>query len=127
LKNILVLYINIEDFKSINDLYGRDAGDEVLKSLALRLKQLPKSLLAAHIQSDQFLVAFHCKKTEFKELIENVQKELGIWDTLQGKWIAVPLTIGASHSEELNPENLAKTGGVSTEKCKKRTFIVCTL
>ncbi|MEB8433205.1 EAL domain-containing protein [Cocleimonas sp. KMM 6892] len=119
LENILVIHINIEDFKSINDLYGRDAGDEVLKSLGQRLKQLPKSLLAAHIQSDQFLVAFHCKKIDVKALIETIQEDLGIWDTLQGKWIAVPLTIGASHSEVLNPEKLAKQAEIALKKARK--------
>ena len=36
LENTLVIAINIDDFRSINDLYGRSFGDEVLTSLAQR-------------------------------------------------------------------------------------------
>lgn len=120
LKNILVVHINIEDFKSINDLYGREAGDEVLQSLATRLKQLPNSLLATHIQSDQFLVAFHTKDYGIKELIEIIQKDLGIWDTVQGKSIAVPLTIGASFGEVFEPEKLAEQAEIALKQARSQ-------
>ena len=40
-ENILVFCINVEDFKSINELYDRKFGDQVLKSLANRLLKVP--------------------------------------------------------------------------------------
>ena len=107
-KNILVNHINIQDFKAINDLYGRDVGDEVLKSLAKKLTQLPNILMAAHIHSDQFLAVFQTEESNIQELISDMQERLGKWDTLQGNSIAVPLHIGGSFNKICNAENLAK-------------------
>ena len=120
LKNILIAHINIEDFKSINDLYGRDVGDDVLKNIALKLKKLPESLLASHIQSDQFLVAFQTDRSDINSLIESVQEYLGVWDTVQGRSLAVPLTIGASFSETLNPEKLAKQAEIALKQARQK-------
>jgi len=94
IQNVLLIHLNIEDFKSINDLYGRDIGDKVLNSLAQKLQHLPESLFAAHIQSDQFLVAFHTKEDEIKNLVETIQSHLGSSEFIDGNNIAVPLTIG---------------------------------
>ncbi len=107
--NLFVVSINIEDFKSINDLHGRDFGDEVLISLAKRLKMSPNVILTARTGSDYFHAVF---KTPFKNipaLVEDLQKYLGIWDTVKNHRIAVPLTYGASHSSDyIKPELLAR-------------------
>ncbi|MCF6189413.1 MAG: bifunctional diguanylate cyclase/phosphodiesterase [Cocleimonas sp.] len=109
LSNLLVINVNIDDFKSINDLYGRDAADEILKSLATRLKQLPDAILVAHTHSDMFLVVFQTKESNINVLLKKIQDSLGVWDTVQGKQLTVPLSYGASYCKEVaNPEKLAK-------------------
>ncbi|AZQ56318.1 sensor domain-containing diguanylate cyclase [Burkholderia cenocepacia] len=55
---IAVMYLDLDGFKSINDRFGHQAGDEVLMQVAERLgKTLPPGELAARIGGDEFIVA----------------------------------------------------------------------
>lgn len=57
-----ILYIDLDDFKNINDFMGHDVGDEVLRQVAFRLKQsLKKKDLLARIGGDEFCVLIEGK------------------------------------------------------------------
>lgn len=106
-KNILIVAINIDDFRSINDLYGRSFGDDVLISLSKRLQNLPKLTTASRVGTDLFITVFQLEKKEIQELIKSIQTKLGIWDMISGHRVAVPLTFGISYSKNLdNPQQL---------------------
>ncbi|QND86796.1 Sensory box/GGDEF family protein [Chromobacterium vaccinii] len=53
-----VVVVDIENFKSINDVFGRGEGDQLLKLLAARLsRHIPDASLLARIGADQFSLA----------------------------------------------------------------------
>ena len=55
--NAAVLYVDLDDFKPINDTYGHEAGDAVLKAAAERLrKSLRTADTAARLGGDEFAV-----------------------------------------------------------------------
>jgi diguanylate cyclase (GGDEF)-like protein/PAS domain S-box-containing protein len=55
-----VLYIDLCRFKQLNDQYGHDAGDNVLKVLSQRLRKSIRSRdLLARIGGDEFVVVLH--------------------------------------------------------------------
>ncbi len=97
-ENLLVFSINVEDFKSINELYDRKFGDQVLKSLGNRLEKVSDILHAARPSGDNFLAIFQTPHENINSLFLKLENELGIWDTVSNRRIAVPLTYGASHS-----------------------------
>jgi diguanylate cyclase (GGDEF)-like protein len=100
-ENRLVIGINIDDFKAINDLYGRRTGDEVLKSLAHRLQQIPSLELVARTGPDLFLTVFYAPEQQIHSIVSHLKYHLGVWDTIHNQRIAVPLTYAASHSKKL--------------------------
>ncbi len=59
-KQGVFIFIDIDDFKAINDTYGHAAGDEYLKELANRLKALPlENVLRIRVSGDEFALYIH--------------------------------------------------------------------
>jgi diguanylate cyclase (GGDEF)-like protein len=55
--NAVVLYVDLDDFKPINDTYGHEAGDAVLSAAAERLRaSLRAADTAARLGGDEFAV-----------------------------------------------------------------------
>ncbi|MED7820112.1 MULTISPECIES: GGDEF domain-containing protein [unclassified Francisella] len=56
-KNIAILFIDLDNFKYINDKYGHKAGDLVLKETAYRFeKDIRKDDLVSRIGGDEFII-----------------------------------------------------------------------
>jgi len=54
-----LMFIDLDKFKPINDTYGHEAGDEVLKEIANRLYELETDdIKAARLAGDEFVVLF---------------------------------------------------------------------
>ncbi|KTF10617.1 GGDEF domain-containing response regulator [Pseudoalteromonas sp. 10-33] len=75
--------IDIDHFKSINDTYGHDAGDQVLKGLAICFKKYFEKYLVARLGGEEFAVYFAdeipqeaLKRLEgFRYFVENNSQE----------------------------------------------------
>lgn len=56
---VAVTYIDLDNFKEINDVYGHGVGDEVLRSLAERIKNcIRESDIAVRLGGDEFAIIF---------------------------------------------------------------------
>jgi len=56
-KNLALLFLDLDSFKLINDRFGHDVGDAVLKEVAIRLqKEIRESDTACRIGGDEFLI-----------------------------------------------------------------------
>ncbi|WP_367607504.1 putative bifunctional diguanylate cyclase/phosphodiesterase [Legionella sp. W05-934-2] len=57
--NLIVMFLDIDNFKMINDNLGHDNGDLILKTIAKRLKKcIRKSDTVARIGGDEFVILF---------------------------------------------------------------------
>ena len=56
-RSVAVLYIDLDRFKPINDTYGHEAGDEVLRQISERLKALVREVdTVARVGGDEFVI-----------------------------------------------------------------------
>ncbi|MDD2483832.1 MAG: EAL domain-containing protein [Eubacteriales bacterium] len=59
-ETLALLYIDVDRFKTINDTYGHDVGDEVLIKIAKRIEGIkPDSALLSRFGGDEFVLALH--------------------------------------------------------------------
>jgi diguanylate cyclase (GGDEF)-like protein len=57
---VAVIYVDLDDFKLINDGFGHDIGDEVLNAVARRLKASVRSVdTVARLGGDEFAIVLH--------------------------------------------------------------------
>ena len=74
-----LIYIDLDEFKQINDLYGHQAGDRYLQEVAIRMKrQLRSHDLLASLGGDEFavLVPVARSRTEVEEIAERLERSM---------------------------------------------------
>lgn len=100
---------DIDFFKKVNDTYGHEAGDEVLKMIAKIIdKNMKKYGFAARWGGEEFMLVFQGKSdTEAATLLEKILDEIRAAQTnYQGQTIKVTMTFGVV---EYKGEELEKT------------------
>jgi diguanylate cyclase (GGDEF)-like protein len=92
-----LLYIDMNNFKRINDRYGHHVGDLVLKEMTRKLKSLlGKHDLLARLGGDEFAILLSRKQHSVKKMIWSIEEEvMGVY-ILEGYKLPVSLSIGIS-------------------------------
>lgn len=93
-------YIDVDDFKSVNDLHGHEGGDLVLRAIAsLLLSNVRKADVVGRLGGDEFaLLLVECDEREASAVIEKIQANLKA-KLSQFGW-AVTLSIGVITTHE---------------------------
>ena len=120
-----VLFLDLNRFKVINDSLGHDAGDELLKIVADRLRAATRSTdVVARLGGDEFVVV--CRGLLAKDSVEGVArqitKRLGEPVQLNGRLQEVSASIGiavASPDEERGPDDLIRDADAAMYKAKR--------
>ena len=92
------VFLDIDDFKIINDLYGHDIGDEALKNLAHNLlKAFGDSAVVSRTGGDEFGVFIPGKAADAAESLIRAASEMDqTFTTEQGKTYTYTISMGYS-------------------------------
>jgi len=103
---IALLYLDLDGFKGVNDTYGHDAGDEVLKQVAERLLGMFASQdLVARLSGDEFVVLSTSTTVEkvsvvAEQLIEVIQQDI----VYRGRVLRVGASVGVHYSDDMTED-----------------------
>jgi len=124
-KNVKLILINIDSFKEINNVYGYEIGDKVLKTLAERLKSFVSNhnLWVYKLSGDEFaiLVDRHFPQNAFKMFINGLiyyveSNPIKINDYL----IKIDITLGIADGTEENLKNLLEKADMALKYAKQQ-------
>lgn len=75
-KSVAFLMIDLDGFKKINDLYGHDTGDQLLREAADRMREVvPPSSIVARLGGDEFGVCM-VFEPEYPESVDRLAEDL---------------------------------------------------
>ncbi len=78
-KQFSILFIDLDGFKSVNDTYGHETGDEVLKIVGNRLKEfVRKSDIVARMGGDEFTIILRDikEKKDLEKLVNKIHQNI---------------------------------------------------
>jgi diguanylate cyclase (GGDEF)-like protein len=95
---LCVMYIDLDGFKTINDTRGHDAGDAVLRQVAMRLRRCVRDYdLVARLGGDELAVlAPNLAAADLEATAERISRTLAIPLDLQGGAAHVTASIGVA-------------------------------
>ncbi len=74
---VAVVFIDLDDFKSVNDTHGHDAGDAVLRETARRLVSIMRAAdVVARVGGDEFVIVYELGDLNPEALIARINRTL---------------------------------------------------
>ncbi|QTF10804.1 EAL domain-containing protein [Brenneria izadpanahii] len=95
---LAVLFIDLDHFKAINDAYGHAAGDELLRTIADRLRQSSRtSDIVGRLSGDEFVIVLpYCGEEQVSEVLEKLRGAISQPFQLAGITVTPQSSIGIS-------------------------------
>jgi len=122
-ENAAVIYLDIDDFKTINDTRGHYYGDLLIKYIASILKQLAISnLYISRYQGDEFLIIYTFEnEDEIEELISKIKKQFEKEIVIDDISIVVEFSMGISICPKngRQPDDLLQKADIAMYEAKK--------
>jgi len=123
----LLIYIDIDDFKNINDTFGHGEGDQVLKEVVKLLKSALREIdIICRMGGDEFLLIFpDSSQKELSIIKERFNKNLIKLNQTINKPYKIGFSIGISCYDPDNPQpmnELIRIADNNMYKEKKKNF-----
>jgi len=124
-KRISVMFLDIDDFKMVNDTYGHDVGDEIIKEFAARVKDITRpSDLVARYGGEEFIVimpdtGFPHAHHAADRILKTISSKPFKVSTAEGE-LTKTLSIGlATLQDDDTPETVVKRADERVYKAKQ--------
>jgi diguanylate cyclase (GGDEF)-like protein/PAS domain S-box-containing protein len=124
-QSMALLFLDVDHFKSVNDTHGHEAGDEVLKACATRMRSVVRqSDTVSRLAGDEFTIILEGIKD-----LRDAQRVAGkLVETLRepivasGRTLAITVSIGvALHTRgQLDPAALLRRADAALYEAKRR-------
>jgi diguanylate cyclase (GGDEF)-like protein/PAS domain S-box-containing protein len=119
-----VLFLDLDNFKKINDSLGHGAGDEVLKEVALRLQQHSREVdTVSHLSGDEFVVilqrinSINDALIRAQQILDSLQEPFNIGE--YELYISASIGITEFSGESDSIEGLLKNADTAMYKAKE--------
>ena len=131
--NILLLYLDLDGFKEINDSYGHGTGDQLIRAVAAGLQMLiPKDAILARLGGDEFAVAISSAQANDSAALKVAEDVLDFLSEpleIGRRVIVVGASIGISMSRQglVDREELVRRADLAMYKAKEagRSRMIC--
>ena len=94
---VALLFLDLNDFKNINDTYGHTIGDQTLQIVAKRLKSLLREEdTVARLGGDEFLILIesHVSEENIKQVVTKIIDDVTHSTMIDGHEINIGVSIG---------------------------------
>ena len=122
-QRLALLFIDLDDFKTINDTLGHDIGDELLKQAADRLQHVIRETdTAARLGGDEFTaILTDCDAQAASLISRRIVDELSVSFPVQGRQLFVSASVGvAFYPDDGNDSNgLIKAADAAMYRAKE--------
>jgi diguanylate cyclase (GGDEF)-like protein/PAS domain S-box-containing protein len=121
--NLCVLYLDVDNFKLINDSLGHEVGDEVLRVLSQRLRAHGAAEGVGRIGGNEFLVVLDCAADARSDrgiaaLLAALREPVEALGTLH--YLSVSAGVARFPEHATSPDVLFKNAGLATHEAKRR-------
>ena len=132
-ESVAVLLLDIDHFKGVNDLFGHDAGDEVLREFGVRLATNVRAVdLPCRMGGEEFVVVMPGTRLEDAQRIAErirINVEVAPFRILGGQEslpVTVSIGVAATQGSDETPESLLKRAddGVYEAKSSGRNRVI---
>ncbi|MGA0593551.1 PleD family two-component system response regulator [Enterovirga sp. CN4-39] len=123
--SLAVLLLDIDRFKSINDRFGHDAGDEVLREFATRIRTLTRGvdLVARYGGEEMVVVVPEASLDEARFVAERIRERVGstpfgFADKTRALDVTVSIGVAARQPSDTSAQDLLKRADLALYRAK---------
>ncbi len=123
--DIAAIVVDIDTFKSINDLFGHAGGDKVIEAAAIRISTvMPEHTLLARLGGDEFAALFPIALGDYDaldQLGERLVRELAEPVEIDGALASTSCSVGStvSHQEIVGVDDLLRHADTAMYRAKR--------
>ncbi|HMA33532.1 MAG TPA: diguanylate cyclase [Chloroflexia bacterium] len=124
LGDVAVLFLDLDDFKAINDTLGHAAGDQLLIAVAGRIQASVRGGdTVARLGGDEFTVLMEdlTDRQETQQIVARIQERLGLPFLLNGRDVTIRASLGVAWGRAgTTPADLLRRADLAMYQVKRR-------